>query len=95
MTITRARAARTGPGGAGLTLAVLSAATFGTSGVFATSLIKAGWSPAAAVTAPARPRWTSPTRTNSLSACARWIRTRPNAIANAPANEQRTADDGG
>jgi drug/metabolite transporter (DMT)-like permease len=37
--------------GAGLGLAVLSAATFGTSGSFATSLIKSGWSPAAAVTA--------------------------------------------
>ena len=34
---------------AGLTLAVLSAATFGTSGAFAASLIDAGWSPAAAV----------------------------------------------
>jgi drug/metabolite transporter (DMT)-like permease len=33
----------------GLTLAVLSAATFGTSGAFASSLIEAGWSPAAAV----------------------------------------------
>jgi drug/metabolite transporter (DMT)-like permease len=36
---------------AGLTLAVLSAATFGTSGAFASSLIGAGWSPAAAVIA--------------------------------------------
>ena len=34
---------------AGLTLAVLSAATFGTSGAFASSLIQAGWSPGAAV----------------------------------------------
>src|SRR5438034_2959775 len=34
---------------AGLTLAVLSAATFGTSGAFASSLIEADWSPAAAV----------------------------------------------
>ena len=34
---------------AGLTLAVLSAAAFGTSGAFASSLIEAGWSPAAAV----------------------------------------------
>jgi drug/metabolite transporter (DMT)-like permease len=49
VTITRARAVRTGPGGAGLTLAVLSAATFGTSGTFASSLIRAGWSPGAAV----------------------------------------------
>jgi len=37
--------------GAGLTLAVLSAATFGTSGIFGTSLIHAGWTPGAAVTA--------------------------------------------
>ena len=34
---------------AGLGLALLSAATFGTSGTFATALIDAGWSPAAAV----------------------------------------------
>jgi drug/metabolite transporter (DMT)-like permease len=39
-----------GLAGAGLGLAVLSAGTFGTSGTFADSLIKAGWSPAAAVT---------------------------------------------
>jgi drug/metabolite transporter (DMT)-like permease len=45
------RAARSRAGGAGLSLAVLSAATFGTSGTFAASLIGAGWSPAAAVTA--------------------------------------------
>jgi drug/metabolite transporter (DMT)-like permease len=37
--------------GAGLGLAVVSAATFGTSGTFATSLINSGWSPGAAVTA--------------------------------------------
>jgi drug/metabolite transporter (DMT)-like permease len=43
------RAARSGSG-TGLALAVLSAATFGTSGTFASSLIGAGWSPAAAVT---------------------------------------------
>jgi drug/metabolite transporter (DMT)-like permease len=41
---------RTGSG-AGLALALLSAATFGTSGSFATSLIDAGWTPGAAVTA--------------------------------------------
>jgi drug/metabolite transporter (DMT)-like permease len=35
--------------GTGITLAVLSAATFGTSGAFASSLIDAGWTPAAAV----------------------------------------------
>lgn len=40
------RQARSG----GLALAVLSAATFGTSGSFAASLLDAGWSPAAAVT---------------------------------------------
>jgi drug/metabolite transporter (DMT)-like permease len=39
-----------GVAGAGLGLAVLSAGTFGTSGTFADSLIRAGWSPAAAVT---------------------------------------------
>jgi drug/metabolite transporter (DMT)-like permease len=49
--ITRTRAARTGTGRAGLTLAAASAATFGTSGTFASSLIRAGWSPAAAVLA--------------------------------------------
>ncbi len=37
--------------GAGLGLALLSAATFGTSGSFARSLTDAGWSPAAAVAA--------------------------------------------
>lgn len=36
---------------AGLGLAVISAATFGTSGTFATGLMDAGWSPGAAVTA--------------------------------------------
>ena len=36
--------------GAGLALALLSAATFGTSGTFGSALIEAGWSPAAAVT---------------------------------------------
>lgn len=40
-----------GSGGLGLTLALLSAATFGTSGSFAASLIEAGWTPGAAVTA--------------------------------------------
>lgn len=38
-------------GGAGLGLAVLSAATFGTSGSLASSLLDAGWTPGAAVTA--------------------------------------------
>ena len=48
MRVAGARATRSGPGGVGLALAVLSAATFGTSGTFASSLIHAGWSPAAA-----------------------------------------------
>ena len=48
MRVAGARAARPGPACAGLVLAVLSAATFGTSGTFASSLIHAGWSPAAA-----------------------------------------------
>lgn len=56
MTIVRARSARSssarsGLGRAGLGLAVLSAATFGTAGTFGSSLISAGWSPAAAVLA--------------------------------------------
>ncbi len=42
---------RRSPGGAGLALAVTSAATFGTSGPLAAALIASGWSPAAAVTA--------------------------------------------
>ena len=37
--------------GAGITLAALSAATFGTSGAFAGSLLDAGWTPGAAVAA--------------------------------------------
>jgi drug/metabolite transporter (DMT)-like permease len=37
-------------GGAGLGLAVVSAATFGTSGTFAASLLAAGWTPGSAVT---------------------------------------------
>ncbi len=53
--VSRGAAGARGPagtwGGSGLALGILSAATFGTSGVFATSLINAGWSPAAAVTA--------------------------------------------
>src|SRR6266700_1169255 len=50
-TATQATASRSRLGGTGLALAVLSAATFGTSGTFASSLIGAGWSPAAAVLA--------------------------------------------
>ena len=38
-------------GRAGLGLALLAGATFGTSGTFADSLIKAGWSPAGVVLA--------------------------------------------
>lgn len=41
---------RSKPLGAGLGFAVLSAATFGTSGAFAASLLDAGWTPGAAVT---------------------------------------------
>jgi drug/metabolite transporter (DMT)-like permease len=37
-------------GGTGLGLAVVSAATFGTSGAFAASLLESGWTPGAAVT---------------------------------------------
>ena len=43
--------ARPGPGLAGVALAVLSAGTFGVSGIFASALISAGWSPAAAAMA--------------------------------------------
>jgi drug/metabolite transporter (DMT)-like permease len=50
VTIIGRRAAGYTPG-AGLALALLSAATFGTSGTFGSALIEAGWSPAAAVTA--------------------------------------------
>ena len=46
-----AGAGRVRRGSAGLYLGVLSAAAFGTSGAFASSLIGAGWSPAAAVLA--------------------------------------------
>jgi len=51
VTVETTRAARYGPGGTGLAFAALSAATFATSGTFATGLIDAGWSPAAAVLA--------------------------------------------
>lgn len=37
-------------GGAGIALSLVSAATFGTSGSFASSLIEAGWTPGSAVT---------------------------------------------
>ena len=47
----RPGARRAGRGSAGLSLGILSAAAFGTSGAFAASLIGAGWSPAAAVLA--------------------------------------------
>jgi drug/metabolite transporter (DMT)-like permease len=45
------QAGRRVEGGAGLTLALVSAAAFGTSGTFAAALIGAGWSPGAAVLA--------------------------------------------
>jgi drug/metabolite transporter (DMT)-like permease len=48
---TPARSVRSAPSASGFGLAVLSAATFATSGTFATSLFDSGWSPAAAVTA--------------------------------------------
>jgi len=55
MTASHARMRSSRPGesrpGAGLGLALLSAASFGTSGSFARSLVSAGWSPVAAVTA--------------------------------------------
>ncbi|MEO6205082.1 MAG: EamA family transporter, partial [Mycobacteriales bacterium] len=38
-------------GGTGVGLALVSAAAFGTSGSFASSLLDAGWTPGAAVTA--------------------------------------------
>jgi drug/metabolite transporter (DMT)-like permease len=43
--------ARPGPAAAGITLAMLSAGTFGTSGISASALISHGWSPAAAAIA--------------------------------------------
>jgi len=55
MTASHARMRSSRPGesrpGAGLGLALVSAASFGTSGSFARSLVSAGWSPVAAVTA--------------------------------------------
>src|SRR5690242_15990767 len=47
----RSQADKHAAGGAGLTLALVSAAAFGTSGTFAAALIGAGWSPGAAVLA--------------------------------------------
>ncbi len=46
-----AGSARPGVPAAGLVLAVPSAGTFGTSGIFASALISAGWSPAVATMA--------------------------------------------
>ena len=43
--------ARPGPAAAGIALAVLSAGTFGASGIFGSALISSGWSPAAAAIA--------------------------------------------
>ena len=47
----RTRSGKPAQGGAGLALALLSAAAFGTSGTFASALIGSGWSPGAAVLA--------------------------------------------
>jgi len=49
VTVLGTRAARAATGSAGLALAVLSAATFSTSGTFASALYGAGWSPGTAV----------------------------------------------
>lgn len=49
MTAAPTPSARRRASGAGLALAAVSAASFGTSGTFASSLISAGWSPGAAV----------------------------------------------
>ena len=51
MTVLGRRAASAATGNAGLALAVLSAATFSTSGTFASALYGAGWSPGTAVLA--------------------------------------------
>lgn len=51
MTAARAAASRPRVGGIGLTLAIVTAATFSTSGVFGSSLIDSGWSAGAAVLA--------------------------------------------
>ena len=51
MTVLGTRAARAATGSAGLALAVVSAATFSTSGTFASALYGAGWSPGTAVLA--------------------------------------------
>jgi len=51
VTVLGTRAARAATGSAGLALAVLSAATFSTSGTFASALHGAGWSPGTAVLA--------------------------------------------
>jgi drug/metabolite transporter (DMT)-like permease len=46
-----ASSARSGPAATGIALAVLSAGTFGTSGIAGSALIASGWSPAAAAVA--------------------------------------------
>lgn len=51
MAAVRTATSRTSLGGTGLALAIVSAATFGTSGTFGSALIDGGWSPAAAVLA--------------------------------------------
>src|SRR5215469_11404611 len=45
----KTQAGKRAQGGAGLGLALVSAAAFGTAGTFASALIGAGWSPGAAV----------------------------------------------
>ena len=51
MSIEPVRLLRQGPSSAGLAMAVLSAAAFGVSGTLATSLMRSGWTPGAAVAA--------------------------------------------
>ena len=51
MTDTGNGSVRPVPAAAGMALAVLSAGTFATSGIFASALITAGWSPGAAAIA--------------------------------------------
>lgn len=79
MTIIGRRAADYTPG-AGLALALLSAATFGTSGTFGSALIAAGWSPAAAVTARISLSALLLTGPALLQLRGRWARLRRDAV---------------
>ena len=72
--------ARPGPAAAGLALAVLSAGTFGTSGIFAAALISTGWSPAAVAIARLR-RVGGPARRPGRAAAAGAARTAAGAVA--------------